>query len=86
MGDAGIKLARVIIEANSAGVSAVSSIGELLRDAVDEQLQWFAFIAGDAVLFIAAEGFLFDFHSFLLKSFCMFGWQFVAAISVWYQV
>jgi len=41
---------------------AIAHVGILLRDAVDEQLKWFAFIAGQAVFSIAAEGFLFDFH------------------------
>ena len=67
MGDSGSPFARVAVPASAAGVSAISSIGELLRDAVDEQLQWFAFIAGEAVLFVAAEGFLFDFHLLFLQ-------------------
>ena len=62
MGDTGSPFACVAVPAGSAGVSAVAHLRILHADAVDEQLQWFAFIAGDAVLFKAAEGFLFDFH------------------------
>jgi len=66
VGDTGSPFARVTVPASAAGVSAIAHVGIFLRDAVDEQLDWFAFISADEVLSVSAECFLFDFHCLLL--------------------